>query len=183
MRIIGGEFKGRTIASPKTMATRPTSDRTRESLFNILANRLDFSDLRVLDGFAGTGALGIESLSRGATECIFIENGSSACAAIRQNIENFDLKSRAKLLNIDATKPGKNRQAGFDLVFLDPPYGKTMGEKAIKSLTENGWIDEDATLVLEESASAAPSSLSGFTLQDQRKFGDTIIGIFRLNRH
>lgn len=183
MRVIGGEFKGRTIASPKTMATRPTSDRTRESLFNILNNRVDFSALRVFDGFAGTGALGIEALSRGAEACVFVENASSACATIRQNIETFDLKARAKLMKLDATKLGKNRQQGFDIIFLDPPYGKTMGEKAVKSLVENGWLNEDATLVLEESASAAPQSLPGFMLRDQRKFGDTVIGIFSLNRH
>ncbi|PCI04049.1 MAG: 16S rRNA (guanine(966)-N(2))-methyltransferase RsmD [Hyphomicrobiales bacterium] len=180
MRIVGGEFRGRTLLSPKSAATRPTSDRTRESLFNILVNRMDFADLRVLDLFAGTGALGIEALSRGADYCVFIENASSPYGVIRQNIESFNLHARTKLLKIDATNLGKNRGAGFDLIFLDPPYGKALGEKAVESLVENNWLNEGATLILEEATSSAPTILAGFTLEDQRKFGDTMIGIFKV---
>lgn len=179
MRIVGGEFRGRTLISPKSEATRPTSDRTRESLFNILANRLDFEGLRVLDLFAGTGALGIEALSRGADNCVFVEKASSPYGVIRQNIESFDLHKRTKLLKIDATKLGNNRGKGFDLVFLDPPYGKALGESSVKSLLENNWLNEDATLILEEAVTSAPARLDGFVLEDQRKFGDTMIGIFK----
>ena len=180
MRIVGGEFRGRTLQSPKSAATRPTSDRTRESLFNILINRLDFEDLRVLDLFAGTGALGIEALSRGADNCVFIESASSPYAVIRQNIENFNLHGRTKLLKMDATNLGNNRGEGFDLVFLDPPYSKSLGEKAVQSLVENSWLNEGATLILEEAIASAPTMLPGFTLEDQRKFGDTMIGIFKV---
>lgn len=179
MRIVSGEFRGRTLQSPKSAATRPTSDRTRESLFNILTNRMDFEGLRVLDLFAGTGALGIEALSRGADNCVFVENAASPYSVIRQNIENFNLHNRTKLLKLDATNLGKNRGEGFDLVFLDPPYGKALGEKAVESLVENNWLNEDATLILEEVTASAPAQLAGFTLQDQRKFGDTTIGIFK----
>lgn len=179
MRIVGGEFRGRTLISPKSADTRPTSDRTRESLFNILVNRLDFEDLRVLDLFAGTGALGIEALSRGADNCVFVENASSPYTVIRQNIENLNLHERTKLLKLDATKLGANRGGGFDLVFLDPPYSKSLGEKSVESLVENNWLNGGATLVLEEATSSAPATLAGFTLEDQRKFGDTMIGIFK----
>ncbi|MFK5980346.1 MAG: 16S rRNA (guanine(966)-N(2))-methyltransferase RsmD [Rhizobiaceae bacterium] len=178
MRIVGGEFRGRTLQSPKSAATRPTSDRTRESLFNILNNRMDFEGLRVLDLFAGTGALGIEALSRGADNCVFVENAASPYAVVRQNIENFSLHNRTKLLKLDATNLGKNRGEGFDLVFLDPPYGKSLGEKAVGSLVENNWLNKGATLIFEEVTTSAPAQLASFTLQDQRKFGDTMIGIF-----
>lgn len=180
MRIVGGEFRGRTLISPKSDATRPTSDRTRESLFNILINRMNFEGLRVLDLFAGTGALGIEALSRGADNCVFVENASSPYAVIRQNIENFNLHGRTKLLKLDATNLGKNRGDGFDLVFLDPPYSKSLGEKAAESLVESNWLNDGATLILEEAITSAPTVLAGFTLEDQRKFGDTTIGIFEV---
>ena len=145
----------------------------------MLALEMGGNNPLILDLFAGTGALGIEALSRGADNCVFIENSSSPYGVIRDNLEKFNLHGRTKLLKMDATNLGKNRGEGFDLIFLDPPYGKSLGEKAVASLVENNWLNEGATLILEEVASSAPVKLDSFTLEDQRKFGDTVIGIFK----
>ena len=181
MRIVGGKLKGRALQSPKGMGTRPTSDRTRESLFNILSNKLDFDGARVVDLFAGTGALGIEALSRGGDYCLFVEEASNARGAIRDNIENLNLSGNTKLFKRDATRLGnRGTLAPFDLAFADPPYRKGLGEKAASSLVAGDWLRSDAVLVLEEATECFPQVLSGFKLDDKRTYGETTIGLFSL---
>ena len=181
MRIVGGSLRGRRLQNPKGQLIRPTTDRNRESLFNILSHRFaEHLQGRVLDIFAGTGALGLEALSRGAAYVVFIEKSAQGAALINEHIEAFDLSAQAKLLKRDATRHGPlDGDAPFDLIFADPPYGKGLGEKAINALVLNGWIAPGALLVLEERADALPHALSGFERLDRRNFGETEIGFFQ----
>lgn len=180
MRIIGGEFRGRALASlgkgDAGAHLRPTTDRVRESLFNVLlGGRYDdpISDVRVLDLFAGTGALGLEALSRGAAHVTFVENGRKGQSLIRENIEMCDVKSRTKILGRDATRLPANPDLPYDLVFLDPPYAKSMGEKSLASALASQWIAQDALILWEESAPIiAPQ---GCAVLETRGFGGTNI--------
>lgn len=184
MRIIGGKFKGKTIVAPRGQDTRPTTDRVRENLFNILSNRLDFDGLRVLDLFAGSGALGLESLSRGADYCVFIEEASAARGAIRTNVETLQLTGQSKIFRRDAAKLGPaGTVVPFDLVFADPPYNKGLGEKAAASLIDGGWLKDGAVFVLEEQATSLPDQINGLNCVDVRTYGDTSIGIFEFTMH
>lgn len=176
MRIIAGEFRGRALASvgkgDAGAHLRPTTDRVRESLFNVLTHQIDFDGLRVLDLFAGTGALGLEALSRGAAHVTFVDDGRAAQGLIRKNIDLTRCADRTSLIRRDATRLGENPGAPYDLVFLDPPYGKSLGQKALAGLSD-GWIAGGALLVWEENAPMpAPA---GFTVQNSRKYGDTHI--------
>ncbi|NOD85789.1 16S rRNA (guanine(966)-N(2))-methyltransferase RsmD [Ruegeria sp. HKCCD6119] len=178
MRIIAGEFRGRALASvgkgDAGAHLRPTTDRVRESLFNVLSHQIEFDGLRVLDLFAGTGALGLEALSRGASHVTFVDDGRVAQGLIRKNIDLTRSADRTDLIRRDATRLGDNPGAPYDLVFLDPPYGKSMGQKAVAALA-NGWIADDALLVWEENAPMqAPA---GFKLHNSRKYGDTHISL------
>ncbi|WP_299899548.1 16S rRNA (guanine(966)-N(2))-methyltransferase RsmD [uncultured Ruegeria sp.] len=178
MRIIAGEFRGRALASvgkgDAGAHLRPTTDRVRESLFNVLSHQIEFDGLRVLDLFAGTGTLGLEALSRGASHVTFVDDGRVAHGLIRKNIDLTRSADRTDLIRRDATRLGDNTGAPYDLVFLDPPYGKSMGQKAVAALA-NGWIADDALLVWEENARMqAPA---GFTLHDSRRYGDTHISL------
>nr|WP_174823443.1 16S rRNA (guanine(966)-N(2))-methyltransferase RsmD [Ruegeria arenilitoris] len=156
---------------------RPTTDRVRESLFNVLNHQVDFEGLRVLDLFAGTGALGLEALSRGAVHVTFVDDGHVAQGLIRKNIDLTRSADRTDLIRRDVTRLGENGGDPFALVFLDPPYGKSMGQKALTKAVEGGWIADDALIVWEENAPmAAPD---GFTLEDSRKYGDTHISLMR----
>lgn len=174
MRIVGGKYRGRTLLSPSGASIRPTSDRAREAIFNILSSRLGpgFDGLRVLDLFAGTGAMGFEALSRGAARVVFVDTSAEARGIIRDHIEAFGAGGVAKLLRRDATDLGPAGAMGpFDVVFLDPPYGKGLGEKALASLAAGGWLAPDATIVLEESADAELQLPSGFTIELRRAYG------------
>ena len=181
MRIVGGSLRGRRLQTPKDQSIRPTTDRNRESLFNILNHR--FADQlrgRVLDVFAGTGALGLEALSRGASSATFIEKSNQGAALIQEHIRAFGLDDNASLLRRDATRPGKlDGDAPFDLVFADPPYGRKLGEKAVAALRQNGWLAPEAVLVLEERKGELPASLEGFETFDRRSFGETEIGFYQ----
>lgn len=176
MRIVGGTFKGRAIAAPQGRDTRPTSDRARESVFNVLAHA-DWSPgvegRRVLDLFAGSGALGLEAMSRGATFALFVETEAAARGAIRDNIEALGLFGSTRIHRRDATDLGL-KPAGlgepFDLVFLDPPYGKHLGERALARLGEGGWITSDAIIMLEVGADEAPA-IPAFEVLDERAYG------------
>ncbi|MFZ1814652.1 MAG: 16S rRNA (guanine(966)-N(2))-methyltransferase RsmD [Rhizobiaceae bacterium] len=179
MRIVGGRFRGRSLATPRTDAIRPTSDRTRESLFNILANRIDYDRLRVIDLFAGTGALGLEALSRGAASALFVENSAEGRALLRTNIEALQLSGVARMFRRDATDMGApGTMEPFGLAFADPPYGKQLGEAAAASLLAGGWLVPGALLVLEERSDVLPATLPGYLSLDRRTFGDTSIGFF-----
>jgi 16S rRNA (guanine966-N2)-methyltransferase len=176
MRIVGGRFKGRAIAAPQGRDTRPTSDRARESVFNVLAHA-DWSPgiegRRVLDLFAGSGALGLEAMSRGASFALFVETDAAARGAIRDNIEALGLFGATRIHRRDATDLGVKPAglgAPFDLVFLDPPYGKGLGEAALARLKSGGWIADDAFVAFECGAEEQPAT-PGFEIVDERAYG------------
>ncbi|MEC5288991.1 16S rRNA (guanine(966)-N(2))-methyltransferase RsmD [Aurantimonas sp. C2-6-R+9] len=178
MRIVGGEFRGRRLATPKTDAIRPTTDRNRETLFNVLAHRGGFTldGCRVLDLFAGTGALGLEALSRGARFCLFIEEGVEGRGLVRENVEAFGLQGRSKIFRRDATRlGGVSTMEPFSCLFADPPYGKRLGEAALVSARDGGWLKPGALVVVEEAVSAPFETPDGFTLEEERAMGETIL--------
>ena len=183
MRIVAGQYRGATIHAPKGVATRPTSDRVRQALFNVLehgAPAVDFEGARVLDLFAGSGALGFEALSRGAGYAIFIEESSDARAAIRRNVEALGLTGVTKIWRRDATKLGPvGNLAPFDLIFCDPPYGKDLGTQAIAAAIDGAWLASDAIVVLEDRADAAIAWPAPLQPIDARVYGDTRIAIAR----
>lgn len=185
MRIVGGQYKGTQIFAPKGDATRPTSDRVREALFNVLAHGVedfDLQDIRVLDLFAGTGALGLEALSRGASFCLLVDDGVDARGAIRRNIETLGATGRTKLFRRNATKLGDSGNHGqFDLLFADPPYGKGLGEKAIFSAYEGGWLSDNALCVLEERTGSDLNFPDNFQILDERNYGDTTVWLGRFS--
>jgi 16S rRNA (guanine966-N2)-methyltransferase len=177
MRVVGGKYRGRALVSPKHEGLRPTADRVRESVFNILLHGIpdfEFYGVRVIDLFAGTGALGIEALSRGAAYCLFVEEAAEARALIRTNIEAMGLTGASKVFRRDATDlgPAGNIER-FGLAFLDPPYGKELGEKTLASLCEGKWLVPNAVIVLEERAGAEVYLPAGFEELDRRIYGET----------
>jgi 16S rRNA (guanine966-N2)-methyltransferase len=181
MRIVAGKFKGANIEAPKGLATRPTSDRVRQALFNVLEHgpaRLDFEGARVLDLFAGSGALGLEALSRGARYAVFIEESAAARAAIRRNVEALGLTGVTKIWRRDATKLGEaSTFQPFHLIFCDPPYGKGLGERALAEAVNRGWAEQGAIAVLEERADTDIAWSAPFQEIDRRRYGDTEIAI------
>jgi 16S rRNA (guanine966-N2)-methyltransferase len=178
MRIVGGSLRGRPLAAPVGDAIRPTTDRARESLFNILASHLghDWSGERVLDLFAGTGALGLEAMSRGASHACFVETGVEGRSLIRASIEAFGLTGSTRLLRRDATDLGlAGTMEPFSLAFADPPYGGRLGEAAFASAARGGWLKPGALCILEEGATAAFNVPPGFALQDERRYGGSVL--------
>ena len=176
MRVVGGELKGRNIVAPASQDIRPTADRLRESVFNILVHAYDdpFQDARVLDLFAGTGALGIEAISRGAVFTLFVDNGAEARALLRNNVEALALGGVTKVYRRDATDLGPaHPMEPFSLVFLDPPYGQGLAEKALASLRNGGWLKPNALLVVEEAKSAAFAAPDGYEELERRAYDDT----------
>ena len=175
MRIIAGTHGGRALTpvgkGDAGAQLRPTSDRVREALFSMLTHREVIANARVLDLFAGTGALGLEALSRGAREVVFIENGRVGQKLITENIQRLGVQSSCTLMRNDATRLGPWIAAPFDLVFLDPPYGKGLGAQALRAALAGGWLVPGAAVVWEENAPMdAPE---GFVRVDRRKYGDT----------
>ncbi len=185
MRIIAGRWRGKKLADvgagDKAAHLRPTSDRVRESLFNMLTSGKyndPITNARVLDLFAGTGALGLEALSRGAAFATFIDNGHTARALLRDNIGLTQAQGISKVFRRDATDLGPAPKQPFDLVFLDPPYRQGLGEKAMTSAITNGWLAPGALVVWEEAQPVLlPNTL---TLRDQRRYGDTWITLSSL---
>ncbi|PVA10166.1 16S rRNA (guanine(966)-N(2))-methyltransferase RsmD [Pelagivirga sediminicola] len=177
MRIIAGEARGRRLASvgkgDAAAQLRPTSDRVRESLFSVLTGLGVIEDAEVLDVFAGTGALGLEALSRGAAAAQFVENGRAALALLDENIRLTGLADRAKVMRRDVRRLGAAQGAPATLVFLDPPYGRELGEAALGALIAGGWLAPGALIVWEESQAITPPP--NCTLRDQRRYGDTRI--------
>jgi len=176
MRVVGGRLKGRNLASPTSREIRPTADRLRESMFNILvhANGNPVEGARVLDLFAGTGALGIEAISRGAAFALFVDNGAEARALLRNNVEALGLGGVTKVFRRDATNLGPAHPLPpFSLAFLDPPYGKALAETALASLRDGGWLVPGALLVVEEAKAAAFSAPDSFAELERRAYDDT----------
>jgi 16S rRNA (guanine966-N2)-methyltransferase len=184
MRITAGHFKGRTLHAPEGERVRPTSDKVRQAIFNILAHgdlALEFGGARIADLFAGTGALGLEAISRGASFCLFVDDDAESRAVLRTNVEAFGLTGATKIWRRDATDLGPmSPGAGgpFDLVFLDPPYRKGLIAPALASLRA-GWLAPDALLVAETAADEDVSSPEGFTVLDDRVYGETRVMFLR----
>ena len=180
MRITGGTYRGRQLAAPRDQQVRPTSDRTRQAIFNMLQHK-DFGigftleGAAVLDLFAGTGALGIEALSHGARWCLLVDDSADSRALQRENVEGLGLTGATRIWRRDATELGPiGPSAGgpFDLVFLDPPYRREMIPKALQSLKDGGWLKDKALIVAESDASETFDT-PGFTLLDKRDYGET----------
>lgn len=182
MRIVGGRFRGRSLKGPTNQAIRPTSDRLRETLFNILEHACGdpVRDARIIDVFAGTGALALEALSRGAQFALLVDDGSQAQALIRSNIETLDLASQTRILKrsackIGAAPPGES----FALAFLDPPYNCNLATAALIALRDGAWLADGALLVVEEAVKARFEIPAGYKLTDTRVFGDTQLVFLR----
>ena len=179
MRIVGGRLGGRTLLAPKSQAIRPTSDRLREALFNILQHSYGdpVSGARVLDLFAGTGAMGLEALSRGAAFVLFVDDGAEARALLRGNVDALGAGGASKVYRRDATRLGPCAPLSpFSLALLDPPYGKGLAEQALLSARDGGWLTSDALIVVEEAAGAG-SAPDGFEEIERRDYGDTQVAI------
>ena len=179
MRIIAGEWRGRKLAAPKGEATRPTADRTRETLFSMLASRLgSFEDLAVADLFAGSGALGLEALSRGAGHCLFVENDGSALDTIRANIASLKVRDRATVQAGSVMSLGPAKQP-HDLILLDPPYGTGAGQVALDRMFRLGWIGE-ATWIALETAKDEDVAVKLLAIDAERKVGKAKLTLLRL---
>jgi 16S rRNA (guanine966-N2)-methyltransferase len=184
MRVVGGRLKGRNLASPSSQHIRPTADRLRESLFNILIHSYGdpISGARVLDLFAGTGALGIEAISRGAAFALFVDNGAEARALLRNNVEALGLGGVTKVYRRDAANLGPAHPIEpFSLVFLDPPYRMRLADKALVSLRDGGWLRTGALAVVEEAKAAEFAAPEGFDELERRIYDDTEFVFLRRN--
>lgn len=184
MRIIGGARRGLQLADvgegDQAAHLRPTSDRVREAIFNLLLNGgygNPVHDARVLDIFAGTGALGLEALSRGASRVAFVDDGATSRALLRRNIEKMQAMGVTDVWRRDATNMGPNRGPAYDLVFMDPPYNMGLGEKALASCVAGNWLSPQTLIVWEEGT--APLPPAGFEMLDQRRYGETYVTILR----
>jgi 16S rRNA (guanine966-N2)-methyltransferase len=180
VRIVGGTHRGTGLVAPKGSATRPTSDRLRETIFNILVHRWEglFDGARVLDLFAGSGAMGLEAMSRGAGFTLFVETATEARGAIRRNVDAVGLAGRTRVWRRDATKLGPAPVPPFGVVFADPPYEQGLGEAALAEAAREGWATADAVAVLEERAGALPAAVAGWERVDARAVGDSAFAIF-----
>ncbi|WP_322515751.1 16S rRNA (guanine(966)-N(2))-methyltransferase RsmD [Rhodopseudomonas palustris] len=182
MRVIGGRLRGRNLVAPSSQGIRPTADRLRESLFNILMHAYadPIGDARVLDLFAGTGALGIEAASRGAKFTLFVDNGAEARALLRANVEALGLGGVSKVYRRDATNLGPAHPVEpFALAFLDPPYRMGFAEKALVSLRDGGWLTPDALVIVEEAKDAGFAAPDGFVELERRAYDDTEFTMLR----
>ena len=176
MRIVSGEWRGRPLKAPEGKATRPTSDRTREALFSMLVSRLgDFEGLQVADLFAGTGALGLEALSRGAAHCTFVETDRQAVAALNANIDALKASHRT---SVRTTSAAAFTGGPFDLVMMDPPYGKGLGQQALNRLVESGSLAAGALVSLETGVGEEISA-PALTLEAEKKYGKARLLLFR----
>jgi len=185
MRIVGGSFRGRVLADvgkgDSAAHLRPTTDRVRENIFNILTGGRfgdPITNARVLDLFAGTGALGLEAISRGAAHATFIDDGDAAMALIKKNVALCKAEGVTRIFRGNATQLGIHADKPFDLVFLDPPYGRNLGTKALDAALIGGWVANNALIVLEEgSAVSAPAN---FAILDRRRYGDTHVSFLKV---
>ena len=181
MRVVGGRLRGRALNGPKGPGLRPTSDRLREAIFNVLAHGYDdaCAGARVIDLFAGTGALGIEAISRGAAHALFVDQGSEARALIRGHVETLGLGGVTRIFRRDAARLGPTQDAPFTLAFLDPPYGQGLAPLALASLREGGWLAPGALVVVEEEAGAVLGEIAGYARLERRDYGETQVVVLR----
>jgi 16S rRNA (guanine966-N2)-methyltransferase len=182
VRIVGGRLRGRALAAPKSGAIRPTADRLREALFNVLAHAYGdpVTGARVLDLFAGTGALGLEAVSRGAVFALFVDDAAEARASLRANVESLGLGGVTRIFRRDATRLGAVHPVEpFSLVFADPPYGHRLAENALAAAREGGWLAPEALAVVEEAVDANFASPAGFEESERRGYDDTELIILR----
>ncbi|OLP54540.1 16S rRNA (guanine(966)-N(2))-methyltransferase RsmD [Rhizobium rhizosphaerae] len=185
MRIVGGTFRGRALEGPKTDTIRPTSDRTRESLFNILAHAYSeaIDGTRMLELFAGTGAVGLEAISRGCRYAHFVELSAEGRGLLRTNIEALGLTGHTRIYRRDATDLGPiGTLEPFDFVFADPPYGQGLGEKALTAALKGNWLVDGALAILEERADVLPMLPEAFAPIEVRIFGDTRMHFYRFRK-
>lgn len=187
MRIVSGSFRGKTLAAPSGDATRPTSDRARQAIFNILEHAAwskGVQGARVIDLFAGSGALGFEALSRGAAFCLFVETDEAARGAIRENVDAMGLFGVTRVHRRDATdlgvRPGADGPA-FDLAFLDPPYARGLGEQALARLAAGGWLAPGAIIVFERGVLEPAFEVPGFSAVDARDYGAARVYFLRFD--
>lgn len=187
MRVVAGRFRGRTLVAPQGQTTRPTSDRARQALFDVLAHAPwapEIEGARVIDAFAGSGALGFEALSRGAAFCLFVETDEAARGSIRDNVEALGLFGETRVHRRDATELGQRpASAGppFNLAFLDPPYRQGLGERALASLSAGGWLAPSATVLFERAADEPPPEAPGFEPLDHRTWGAASVWFLRFS--
>jgi 16S rRNA (guanine966-N2)-methyltransferase len=182
MRIVGGRLKGRALHGPKSDAIRPTSDRLRESLFNILVHSYGdpLPGARVIDLFAGTGAFGLEAISRGADFCLMVDDGAQARALIRENVETIGLGGVTRIFRRDARKLGESPPGPpYDLAFLDPPYGKALAEPALDALDKGFWLAPDALVIVEEAAAVELAPSPAYQTLERRDYGETQLVFLR----
>jgi 16S rRNA (guanine966-N2)-methyltransferase len=185
MRIVAGAYRGRTLVAPKGQSVRPTAERARQALFNVLEHApwglQVWSDVRVIDGFAGSGALGLEALSRGAPFCLLADNDRAARAAIEANLAALGCGDRARVLGQDLTRLGaRGGEAAFDLVFLDAPYGSGLAEGALAALKGGGWFAAGALVVVERGEGEGPLAAAGLAPLDERAWGKAHVTFFRV---
>lgn len=183
MRIVAGRFRGKGLKTPSGQSVRPTSDRLRETLFNVLAHSYDdpVEGARVLDLFAGTGALGIEALSRGAAFALFVDDGVEARSLLRANAESFGIAGISRIFRRDATRLGPAHPVEpFDLAFADPPYGRGLAERALASALAGGWLKPGALVVVEEATESGFAAPDGFREIERRDYGETMLSFLRL---
>jgi 16S rRNA (guanine966-N2)-methyltransferase len=182
MRIVGGRLKGKGLAPPRGASVRPTSDRLRESLFDILAHVYEEPGerTRVLDAFAGTGALGLEALSRGASFALFIDSNVESLSLVRGNLDRLNLTAESEVMRADATKLGRLRNPpAFDLAFLDPPYGKGLASAALASLGAGDWLTRNALAIVEDDRLAEIASAPRFETIESRVYGGSRLSFLR----
>jgi 16S rRNA (guanine966-N2)-methyltransferase len=182
VRIVGGEFRGRSLAVPKSNAIRPTADRTRESLFNILSHAYPeaIDGTRMMDIFAGTGAVGLEGASRGCRHVLFVESSVEGRGLLWENIDALGLHGRTRMLRRDATDLGSvGNLEPFEFLFADPPYGEGLGEKAFKAAADGGWLVPGALAIIEERADVVVDMPPAYLFLETRTFGDSKMHFYR----
>jgi 16S rRNA (guanine966-N2)-methyltransferase len=182
MRVVGGRLRGRMLAAPQSQSVRPTADRLREALFNILVHAYDdpIAGARVLDLFAGTGALGIEAVSRGAAFALFVDDGAEARALIRENVAALGLGGTTRIFRRDATRLGPVYPLEpFDIAFLDPPYGRGLAEQALVSAQSGGWLKPGALVLVEEAVDSKFAAPPGLVELQRRRYRTTELTVLR----